>query len=336
METPFFSIILPVRDAERTLPWLLDSVIKQWYADWELVAVDDRSTDSSKLILERHAGSDTRIRIFSTTQGGIVDALNTGISQARGAWTVRIDADDVCHPELLAELHQSVIRKPDIQVHAARVRYFPRLSLQDGLLVYEEWINGLTEHAEIARDMFIECPMPHPTLTCRRTDLQAIGGYMDMGWPEDYDLVFRLWLRGSKFSKIPRVLYYWRDREERLSRTHSRYALDRFMDAKVVFLLQSYLSEKREVVVAGAGPVGKDFTRKLQAQGVRVKAFLEVNPSKIGKSIHGITVFPVEAAARFKGTMILQAVGQKGTRRTARALYRELGLVETEDFLFVS
>jgi glycosyltransferase involved in cell wall biosynthesis len=336
MERPYFSILMPARNAEATLPQLLDSILRQRHTDWELVAVDDGSDDGSLHLLTTRAKHDRRIRVFPCRGEGLVEALNTGLSVARGRWTVRVDADDICHPELLAALHGNIRREPEASVHAVQVRYVPRQRLQQGLLAYESWINSLTRHEQIVRDMFVECPMPHPTLTCRRDNLISLGGYRDMGWPEDYDLVLRFWLSGSVFSKAPVVRYFWRDTAKRLSRTHGRYSLERFMRAKIAFLLRSYLSKKREAVVGGAGPVGKAFARMLTEEGVKVKAFLEVNPAKIGKRIYGIDVVAVREATAFRGTMILQAVGQKGTREGARELYHDLGLMELEDFLFVS
>ncbi len=330
------SLLMPVKDAERYLSPLLHSVSNQRFTDWELVAVDDGSSDASFRILEEFSRKDTRARLLRNRGTGIVDALNTALAAACGRWTVRIDADDVCHPDLLRAIAREIEVEPGAHVHATRIRYFPRQGLGEGLMVYEEWINSLISHEDITRDMFVECPMPHPTLTCLREDLLSLGGYRDMGWPEDYDLVLRLWERGSRFSKVPWYLYFWRDSETRLSRTDSRYSLEMFTEAKVEFLLRTRLEDTKAAVVAGAGPVGKDFARRLIRRGVRVRAFLEVNPARIGKSIYGIPVMDVKEAGRMKGTKILHAVGQKGTRIEARKLYDRMGLRETEDFLFVS
>jgi glycosyltransferase involved in cell wall biosynthesis len=327
---------MPVKDGERTLPWLLNSLKNQRFTDWELVAVDDHSSDGSYSFLLQAARSDSRIRVYRSPDNGIVEALNTALARARGSWMVRVDADDICHPDLLTGLHESTKANPDVKVHATQVRYFPRHALQEGLLVYETWINGLTRHDEIERDMFVECPMPHPTLTCPLEEVTAAGGYRDMGWPEDYDLVLRLWSRGNRFAKVGKELYFWRDTPDRLSRTDPRYSLEKFTEARIEFLVGSYLASSMEAVVAGAGPVGKTFARLLIGRGVRLRAFLEVNPAKLGKTIYGALVLPVSEAPGLKGTVIFHAVGQKGTREEARKQYRELGLTELRDYLIVS
>lgn len=327
---------MPVRNAEETLDWALTSMLSQKFLDWELVAVNDDSRDNSLPIFEKRARFEEKMRIVPSQGGGIVAALNTGLSAAAGLWTVRVDADDACHPDLLPELFRSIRENPDVRVHSARVLYFPRLSMREGLSAYEGWVNGLTRHEEIVRDMFVECPVPHPTMTCRREELTAMGGYRDMGWPEDYDLVMRLWLSGARFAKVPRALYYWRDTKRRLSRTHPSYSHERFTAAKVAFLRQSYLSKKQEAVVSGAGPVGKAFARCLMENDVKVAAFLEVDPRKVGNVVYGVKVLPVEEATRFSGTMILHAVGKKGNREMARKLYCDLGLTELSDYIFVS
>jgi len=332
----YFSLIMPVKDAEETLHWLLNSLKNQRFTDWELVAADDNSSDGSLSLLLHAARSDSRISVYRSPDDGIVEALNTALARARGRWMVRVDADDICHPDLLMELHESIRANPNAKVHGTQVRYFPRRRLQEGLLVYETWINGLTRHEEIVRDMFVECPMPHPTLTCPLEEIAAAGGYRDMGWPEDYDLVLRLWARGNRFAKVGKELYFWRDTPDRLSRTDPRYSLEKFTEARIEFLIGSYLAGSMEAVVAGAGPVGKTFARQLIARGVRLRAFLEVNPAKLGKTIYGAPVLHVTEAPGLKGTIILHAVGQKGTRTEARDHYRELGLTELSDYLVVS
>ena len=89
---PLVSILMPVRDDLRTLPDCLESIQKQSLKDWELVAVDDGSSDGSGEFLQETAGNDSRIRVLRERPRGIVAALNSGLAACAGAYVARMDA----------------------------------------------------------------------------------------------------------------------------------------------------------------------------------------------------------------------------------------------------
>ncbi|GIS67978.1 MAG: hypothetical protein CM1200mP6_10460 [Anaerolineaceae bacterium] len=68
---------------------------------------------------------------------------------------------------------------------------------------------------EISRDIFVESPLPHPSVMLRKEELQSLGGYQDRGWAEDYDLWLRYFIAGKQIDKIAKVLLYWRDHASR-------------------------------------------------------------------------------------------------------------------------
>ena len=98
---PRISVILPVRDAEKTLAVAVESILGQTERNFELLVVDDGSTDASLRILQEFAELDGRIRVLSTVNPGIVEALNLGLAEARAPYLARMDADDVSLPERL-------------------------------------------------------------------------------------------------------------------------------------------------------------------------------------------------------------------------------------------
>jgi len=328
------SIVLPVYNAQDSLPRALESVLRP-SDDVELVVVDDGSNDGSGGIADAIADRDSSVRVIHTKHQGLIAALNTGIEGAQGKWILRMDADDIAHP-MRTELYRTYLDShQEVDLVGSLIRYFPRRGLKDGLIGYEQWVNSIRTHDEIVRDIFVECPIPHPTLAARKTDIMGVGGYLDNGFPEDYDLVLRFWEKGKKFGKVPRRLLFWRDRPDRLSRTHERYQLDRFMELKVTVLKRTLLKD-RDAVVSAAGPVGKAFARTMLGQGIRVRAFLEVDPDKIGNTVYDIPVLPVEEGRNIGGALICHAVGQRIGREQGRRLYNSWGLREGQDFICVS
>jgi glycosyltransferase involved in cell wall biosynthesis len=335
---PAVSILMPVRDAAATLDEAIQSIATQTWEAWELIAVDDGSTDATPDLLQRWASQDARIRSVRLAEGGgIVAALNTALEVARGDVIARMDADDVALPKRLARQWERLRADDEPAAVGCRVRYFPEELVAGGARRYEEWLNNLVTPEDHARDIFVECPLAHPTFMLRRSTLQRVGSYRERGWPEDYDLLLRIWRAGGRIAKVPEVLLLWREAPERTSRVHADYGLDAFRRCKVHHLRRSYLADGRPALVWGAGPVGKAFARALLEAGTRLRGFVELNPRKIGMSIYGAPVLDVAQALRLRGTAFsLAAVGQPGARDRIRADLTRAGWAEGIDFCAVA
>ena len=334
--SPPLSVLLPVRNGEGVVRRALESLSRQTFSDFEVVVVDDGSTDGTGEILQLLAREDNRIRVFPRESMGIVPALEFARAQAGGRYLARMDADDGAFSERLQSQMDLMASDRRIVLCGTGVVYFPRERVREGALRYESWINGLTTHDALVRDLFVECPIPHPTFLLRSEVMELVGGYREMGWPEDYDLVLRLWEGGGRFGKVPEVLLRWREGEERLSRIHSAYSEDAFRRCKVHFLLRTHLRKGRGVVVWGAGPVGKTFARELVAQGGTLLAFVDLDPRKVGQEIQGVRVILPDEALLLHGAFSVAAVGKAGGREEIREALRKAGRVESEDFVAVA
>ncbi len=292
------SVVLPVRDGERTLGAALESLRAQTFAHFEVLVVDDHSRDGTARIARAWERRDGRFRVVGMGAGGagIVAALQRCLAEAHGTYIARMDADDICHPERLALQHDLLERSPGLAGCGTGVRLVPESTVTPRAAEYAAWVNSMTDWDTVAANIFVECPLAHPTFMFRAQVLAEVGGYRDRAWPEDYDLLLRLWRRGHRFVAVPRVLLDWRDEPGRLSRNHPAYSLAAFRTCRVHHLRKSVLKGRSGVVVWGAGPTGKSLAREFARQGVSVLAFIEVDPRKIGQQIHGAPVLGVEAA----------------------------------------
>jgi glycosyltransferase involved in cell wall biosynthesis len=335
-KAPRVSILLPCRDAEPYLPDTIASIQAQSYRDFEIIAVDDGSTDNTRALLDAWAAEDERIRVLSQPAEGIVAALQRAVEASRGDILVRMDADDVAYSTRIAKQVELLDENPKIGACGTLVRYFPRGVVQGGAQRYEMWLNGAVEHDEIIREIFVECPIAHPTMAIRRKVLEKVGGYQDNGWPEDYDLVFRLWKHGIAMAKVPEILLRWRERQDRVSRTDPRYDEDAFRRIKVHYLKEMLINGHNGVIVWGAGPVGKAFAQELQAQDLDVRAFIEPDPRKIGQVIHNAPVVAPEGVTEYRDAFVVAAVGIPAARSEIRATLNEGGWVEGRDFVAVA
>jgi glycosyltransferase involved in cell wall biosynthesis len=333
---PAVSVLLPVRDGGAHLDEAIASILGQTLDDLELVVVDDGSEDETPERLARWAARDPRVGVHRQRPTGIVAALERARASARAPLLARMDADDVAEPERLARQVALLEREPELAACGCGVRYFPEDAVAGGARRYERWLNGVVTPAEIARSIFVECPIAHPTLLARAGALAVAGGWVDRGWPEDYDLILRLWAAGHRLGKVPDVLLRWREGPSRLSRTDERYAPEAFVSCKVRYLRQTLLRDGRSVVVWGAGPVGKRFALALLAKGSPVEAFVDLDPRKIGQSIHGAPVLDPDDGAELCGPLHLAAVGQKGARSRILRVLEEAGHRALEGFVPVA
>lgn len=331
---PAVSVLLPVRDAGQHLIPCLRSLSRQSFADFEVVAVDDGSQDDSPRILASWAAGDPRFRVLRQPPRGLVETLNTGLEACRAPLVARLDADDVAAHRRL-ERQVVVMQDPETDVVSCWVRHIPRRDVAAGLRHYERWLNRLQRHDDIVRERFIESPIAHPSAMVRRQRLAEVGGYRDVGWPEDYDLWLRLAEAGARFVKVPEYLHFWRDHERRLTRTDERYATARFLDCKAHFLARGPLADRR-VLLWGAGPTGRRLGRGLRAAGVTIDAWLDIDPVKIGRTRQGRPILDAERVGTLwrdpSRPVVVTAVARRGARELIRDRLRNHGLEEGRDF----
>ena len=333
---PRVSVLLPVRDGATHLAKCVASLKRQTLHDVEYLAVDDGSTDATRDILNVWAREDPRVRVFRQPPLGLVSALERARAEARSPLLARMDADDVAHPTRLARQLELMDRSPHVALCGCGVEYFPEASVKDGARRYQRWLNGLVSSDQIRRAMMVECPVAHPTFVMRSKAVEDVGGYRDMGWAEDYDLLLRLWEAGASFAKVPDILLRWREGTDRLSRTDPRYSLASFRRAKVDAMQRTLLADRSQVVVWGSGPTGKAFARALMETGQRVSAFVDVDPRKIGQEIHGAPVVEASDIGRFQGAFCVAAVADPVAREKITSALRAAGLREMVDFCAVA
>jgi glycosyltransferase involved in cell wall biosynthesis len=334
------SVVMPCFNAADTLPEALESLTGQTLVDFELIAVDDGSSDATASILKEWAVMDARIRPIFQPHSGIVVALNNGWHACQSPLIARMDADDLAHPERLERQVAFLDMNPEIGVVACRVEGYPQEEVRQGFMVYLDWQNSLLTDVDIRREMFVESPLAHPSVIIRQEWLSRVGGYQDHGWPEDYDLWLRLYLAGARFAKLPDFLLHWREHPQRLTRQDSRYSLENFLRLKAHYLARGPLNGKGAVLVWGAGMMGRRLSKHLLRQGVPLTAFVDIDPAKIGRTRWRLPIISPEKlpawwqAAEYPA--VLAAVGARGARQLIRQHLNQLGLREARDWWSVA
>lgn len=190
---PAISVILPVYNAERYLTTALQSVLDQTLRDFEVIAIDDGSTDGSLAILNSLAAGDERVRVISRPNQGLVATLNEGIEAARGACIARMDADDICMPQRFERQWQRLQAEPGLVAVGSRVL---AIDPDDQVLGIEPL--PLT-HEKIDRaHLDGQSTICHPAVMMRAEAVRAVGGYRELVPVEDFDL----WLRLAEVGRL--------------------------------------------------------------------------------------------------------------------------------------
>jgi len=277
---------MPVKNTAKYLAACVDSIIAQSYQRWELIVVDDHSTDGSKDMLSDYALRDERINILENEGSGIIEALRLAYKHTSGAYITRMDSDDVMHIDKLKLLHHALIEEKDTSLAVGLVEYFSDGQLGEGYRKYASWLNDLTQKSGNFSDIYKECPIPSPCWMCSREVLNEAGAFHFDVYPEDYDLAFRFKSEQLKIKPVNQIIHYWRDYQNRTSRTDEHYSDNRFSALKVYhFIKQDYKSEE-PLILWGAGHKGKALAKLLIKAEVTF-SWICNNPNKIGKDIYG-------------------------------------------------
>ena len=327
------SVLLPVRNGGELLIESVNSILGQSYVHFELIIIDDGSTDGA---IDNIANMDERLTIVSNRGQGIVDALNTGFDISQGDFIARMDADDISLTHRFQSQINYLNRHANVGICATQVEIFSDDgNIAGGYREYERWINQLCDPKDIVREIFVESPLPHPTVMMRRWVFETLGGYHDSVWAEDYDMWLRAFENNIAMGKPEGVCLRWRDRMDRTSRVEKRYHKQQFLSAKAHYLARTLLVN-RDVVLLGAGPNGINFLKALRCYDVKVKAFIDIDPKKIGQYKQGLPVLALSALDQYPNALFLGTVASRGARQRIRDLLNIQGLSEGDNYVFAN
>ena len=333
-KVPKVSILLPVYNAANWLRDCLNSISQQTFHDFEIIAVNDGSTDDSLSILYKFQQFDKRIQVHTFTENqGIVAALNTAFDKAEGEFIARMDADDIMPADRLKLQTQYLLEHTQAGVVSGRVEYLGDSEANLGYYRYVQWLNSIYSAYEIRLRRFIESPVAHPSVMMRRNILPKTV-YRKGNFPEDYDLWLRLLESGAEIHKIDEVVLRWRDHPERISRTNKEYDREYFFEHKAQFIAAEIGRLKPEKILAWAG--GRktrrriDFLRKF---GIEMKGYIDVHPRRINTIIQGLPVISPENIPWQSDILILVFVPNWGARDEITRFLVSQGAKEGEQFL---
>jgi glycosyltransferase involved in cell wall biosynthesis len=206
-QTPRISVLMPVYNAERYVARAIESILAQTLGDFEFLIVDDGSKDGSRAIVERYAATDSRIKLVSRPNTGIVAALNEMIERSTGELLARMDADDVARPDRFERQVAYLDAHPECVMVGSRVRIIDPdghpLTILNEALTHEQLDSGML--ADAGQLIY------HPSVVIRKRAIDQVGVYRDdFLHCEDLDLFLRLAETG-RIVNLPEPLLDYRE-----------------------------------------------------------------------------------------------------------------------------
>ena len=211
LKNPLVSIVLPMYNAAEYIKECVDSILMQTYSDFELLIIDDGSTDDSMEILEKY--DDQRIRLIKN-EHNFIASLNLGLKESRGKYIARMDADDKMKPHRLKMQVKTMESNPEIAFSSSYMQ------LMGGTDIYNAGIQGEIIHLKPM--LLVGNFVSHPTTMIRKEFIEThnLAYKTDYPYAEDYKLWTEIAICGGRLYVVPEALIDYRVSESQVSRKH--------------------------------------------------------------------------------------------------------------------
>ena len=318
-KSPLVSIIIPCKNACQFIDECINSIIEQTYTHWELIIVDDHSTDQSLSILQQWGNKHLNIKILPNEGTGIIDALRLAYANSNGNLITRMDADDIMTPiKLSTMITQFNISGPGNLV-TGRVKYFRNdQPIGNGYMRYAEWLNSMSTKGANFEEIYKECVIPSPCWMIFREDLDRIGAFQSNTYPEDYDLVFRMYMH--QLNVIPctnEILHLWRDHRSRASRNDDNYKDNRFLELKINYFMEIDYRSDKPLVIWGAGTKAKFIAKQLITANIHFQ-WITDNKNKIGHNIYGTVLSSSSLLSSLSNAQIILTIANPQEKKVVK------------------
>ncbi len=272
------SVILPFHGECKWLRRAVNSILNQDFSGYELILINNHASRAAGIYAEETASSCTNVTLIYENETGIVNALNKGISIARGSYLARMDADDFSMPGRLRLQSEYLDRHAEIGLVSGQLSLISEGMNNVGMREYVKLINSLETSEQIYNFRFSEAPFAHPSVMIRGSVLREAGGYRNGNFPEDFDLWLRMFSKRIKMAKIPECVLEWNDHPGRMSRRDHRYNADAFDDTRCHYLagwIRNNVHPDKQIFIWG-GKLSRRKAKRLIQHGIKISGFIDV------------------------------------------------------------
>ncbi len=211
---PKISIIMSVYNGEDYLAEAVESVLQQTMKEFELIVINDCSTDGTGEILDRYAKKDERVKVYTNEENlRLPSSLNKGMEYATGKYIARMDADDICLPKRLERQYRFMEENPDVALSSCRF-----MTLKNGV-VASGGCGGKTDGESVKALLFVTNPILHPGIIAKAEVIKRLGYDKNFTCSEDMELWTRFIMNGYKVEIMSEYLMIYRLHEKQITET---------------------------------------------------------------------------------------------------------------------
>ena len=265
------SVILPVYNAEKTVREAIQSIIDQTYEKWELIVINDGSTDGTELTILSF--KDNRIKYFvNEGNRGLIYSLNRGLKLASSKYIARMDADDICYPERFEKQVEFMESHPDIIVSGTQIAYFGTKDTNYKKLKFPLDDKSLKEMLAIST-----C-FAHPSVIIRKSMLESSAVTYDVNFKnaEDYSFWVDL-IPYGKFANLSETLLHYRVSDTQISQSGNARTLKSVIECRKKYLRRLLESELVDSLFTSINiPVLKKVKRKTSNKTIWEACYLSL------------------------------------------------------------
>lgn len=208
------SLIMSVYNGEEYLSEAIDSVLGQSFTDFELIIINDCSTDSTSDILAHYTALDSRVKVHTNEVNlRLPSSLNKALSIAQGKYIARMDADDICLPDRLEKQYTFMETHRDIALSSCRF-----MTLKNGV-ISSGGCGGRTDHESIKALLLVTNPILHPGIIAKADIIRALGYDKNFTCTEDMELWSRFVMAQHKLEILPEYLMIYRLHDKQITET---------------------------------------------------------------------------------------------------------------------
>jgi glycosyltransferase involved in cell wall biosynthesis len=233
LDNPAITVLMPAYNAAKYIGEAIASVLEQTFTDFELLIVDDGSTDDTVKVIKSFG--DDRIVLISQSNTGVAGALNTGLKYARATLIARFDADDICFPNRLAVQYDFMTRHPGYGIVGSAADYIDA----DGHYIFtHHTVAHLNE--EIQQLKFSICPFIHSSVMYRREVVRSHGGYSEYAHTYEDHFLWMSILKNERACNLSRSLLKVRLNPESVT-IDEKWQTGRFLEIKYGSLKKQHI-----------------------------------------------------------------------------------------------
>ncbi len=314
---------MPFKNEQRYLKPCLDSIANQSFADFEVHMCDDHSSDSSTAIAQEFAQQDQRFILHTNREQGIIDALLSSLSHCTGTLLTRMDGDDLMPQRKLQLMSEKLIEAGPRSVLVGKTKYFSEKEISEGYHSYEQWLHRIHQEESFLKYRFKECVIPSCAWMMFREDFIQALPKRGLQYPEDYHLMLEWMHHGYQIKSLDKVVHHWRDHEQRISKTHEHYQIERFFKLKLQYILQEH--GNRKILLWGKGKRSEDLMKLMTTQGLYFHALS--NPTMAKQQLKSI--------CENENILLLCTLGEGIALEDSIVLFEQLGLKINQDFFLL-